>query len=230
MFNLIGNWRTAFQRDCTVLHSHQQCNRSSSSSSAVPVFAVASLCHFSHFLLDMTSAFLMSSVGDSCTHSSPALETWVMENGFKTRQLQVPQTSVPKSNWSTESEAAFVKHRLQALLQTSGISISRIIFWETTFSKNCLGDPFPCYGWEPIPSHFQTQCCLWYAPHRGFPGGSDGKESACNVGDLGLIPGFDSWVGRSPGEGNGNPLQYPGLENPHEQRSLVGYSQWGHKG
>ena len=43
----------------------------------------------------------------------------------------------------------------------------------------------------------------------GFPGGSDGKESACNVGDLGLIPG----LGRSPGEGNGYPLQYPGLEN-----------------
>ena len=109
----------------------------------------------------------------------------------KTSQLQFPQTSVPKPNWSTESEAAFVKHRFQALLQTSGISISRTIFWETTFSKNCLGDPFPCYGWEPIPSHFQTQCCLWYAPHRGFPGGSDGKESACNVGDLGSIPGSE---------------------------------------
>ena len=38
----------------------------------------------------------------------------------------------------------------------------------------------------------------------GFPGDSDGKESACNTGDLGLIPGS----GRSPGEGNGNPLQY----------------------
>ena len=43
----------------------------------------------------------------------------------------------------------------------------------------------------------------------GFPGGSDGKESACNVGDPGLIPGS----GRSPGEGNGNPLQYSCLEN-----------------
>ena len=43
----------------------------------------------------------------------------------------------------------------------------------------------------------------------GFPGGSDGKESACNAGDLGLIPG----LGRSPGEGNGYPLQYSCLEN-----------------
>ena len=44
----------------------------------------------------------------------------------------------------------------------------------------------------------------------GFPGGSDSKASACNAGDLGLIPG----LGRSPGEGNGNPLQYSCLENP----------------
>ena len=43
----------------------------------------------------------------------------------------------------------------------------------------------------------------------GFPGGSDGKESACNVGDLGLIPE----LGRSPGEGNNNPFQYSCLEN-----------------
>ena len=44
---------------------------------------------------------------------------------------------------------------------------------------------------------------------RGFPGGSDSKESACNVGDPGLIPG----LGRSPGEENGCPLQYSCLEN-----------------
>ena len=43
----------------------------------------------------------------------------------------------------------------------------------------------------------------------GFSGGSDYKESACNVGDPGSIPG----LGRSPGEGNGNPLQYSCLEN-----------------
>ena len=59
----------------------------------------------------------------------------------------------------------------------------------------------------------------------GFPGGLAGKESTCNVGDLGLIPG----LGRSPGEGHGNPLQYSCLENLHGQRSLVGYSPWGHK-
>ena len=47
---------------------------------------------------------------------------------------------------------------------------------------------------------------------RGFPGGSDGKASACNSGDPGLIPG----PGRSPGEGNGTQLQYSCLENSME--------------
>ena len=54
----------------------------------------------------------------------------------------------------------------------------------------------------------------------GFPGGSDGKEPTCNAGDQSLIPG----LGRSPGGGHGNPLQYSCLENPHGQRSLVGPS------
>ena len=47
----------------------------------------------------------------------------------------------------------------------------------------------------------------------GFPGGSEGKASACDAGDPGLIPGS----GRSPGEGNGNPLQYSCLENPMDR-------------
>ena len=59
----------------------------------------------------------------------------------------------------------------------------------------------------------------------GFPGGLDSKESACNVGHLDLIPGFE----RSSGEGNGNPLQYSCLENPHGQGNLVNYSPWDHK-
>ena len=57
----------------------------------------------------------------------------------------------------------------------------------------------------------------------GFPVGSDSKESACNAEDLSLIPG----LGKSPGGGHGNPLQYSCLENSHGQRSLAGYSPWG---
>ena len=58
----------------------------------------------------------------------------------------------------------------------------------------------------------------------GFPGGSDGKESAYSAGDLGSIPGS----GRSR-EGNGNPLQYSWPGESHGQRSLVGCSPRGHK-
>ena len=56
-----------------------------------------------------------------------------------------------------------------------------------------------------------------------FPGGSVGKEPACSEEDLGLIPG----LGRSPGRGN--LFRYSCLENPHGQKSLEGYSPWGHK-
>ena len=55
---------------------------------------------------------------------------------------------------------------------------------------------------------------------QGFPGGSAGKESACDARDLGSIPR----LGRSPGEGNSYPLQFSFLENLHGQRSLAGYT------
>ena len=69
---------------------------------------------------------------------------------------------------------------------------------------------------------------------KGFRGGSVvknppsdsvSKESTCNVGNVGLIPG----LGRSPGGEHGNPLQYSCLENPQGQRSLAGYSPWDRK-
>ena len=60
---------------------------------------------------------------------------------------------------------------------------------------------------------------------RGFSSGSVVKESACNVGVAGSILG----LGRSPGGGHDNPLRYSCLEIPHGQRSLAGYSVWGHK-
>ena len=51
------------------------------------------------------------------------------------------------------------------------------------------------------------------------------KNPPANAGDVGSIPG----LGRSPGEGNGNPLQYSCLEKSHGQRSLMGYSPWSHR-
>ena len=59
----------------------------------------------------------------------------------------------------------------------------------------------------------------------GFPVGSESKESSCNVGDVGSIP----VLGRSPGGGHDNTLQFFCLENPHGQRSLVRPSPWGQK-
>ena len=94
------------------------------------------------------------------------------------------------------------------------------------------------WSWTPHPpnpeekfllfiSHPVWAILLWqpHGPMLGFSGVSDGKESACNMGNLGLIPG----LGRSSGGGHGNPLQYSCLENSHGQMSLAGYSQWGRK-
>jgi len=63
-------------------------------------------------------------------------------------------------------------------------------------------------GWEAVVT-LEQRVTLY----RRLPYSSDDKESACNAGDLGLIPGS----GRSPGEGNGNPLQYSCLENPMDR-------------
>ena len=72
-------------------------------------------------------------------------------------------------------------------------------------------------------SFFFTSSATWGG--GGFPGGLDGKESVCSVGDLGLIPG----LGRSPEGEHGNPLQYYCLKDPHGQRNLSCYSPWSHK-
>ena len=61
--------------------------------------------------------------------------------------------------------------------------------------------------------------------NAGLPWWISGKESAFDTGDVGLIPG----LGISPGEGNGNPILYLLPGKSHGQRSLVGYSPWGHK-
>ena len=71
----------------------------------------------------------------------------------------------------------------------------------------------PNYSWSLVPRA------------DGFIFGSDGKESAWNAGDLGLIHGWE----RFAGEGNGNPLQYSCLENAVDKGSLVGYRPWGPK-
>ena len=113
--------------------------------------------------------------------------------------------------------------------------------WYTYFPPICLVKPWGLnvYLKFNIFLHYEyrqqtTQQSYWsfvtvfyylYLKNTGVSGGSEGEESACNVGDLGSIPG----LGRSPGRGHSNPLQCSCMENPHGQRSLVGYSPWGHK-
>ena len=115
-------------------------------------------------------------------------------------------------------------------------SFLRLLLWfhPQTFLIHSLQTPYV----SPLPAAFHfcspfawcfkmlslTQSAwLNYSRLLGFPGGSGGKESTCNAGDLGSIPG----LGRSAGGGHGNPLQYSCLENPHGQRSLAGCSPWG---
>ena len=73
--------------------------------------------------------------------------------------------------------------------------------------------------------NFEPVSCSMSSSHwsKDFPGGSDGKASLYNVGDLDSIPGS----GRFSGEGNGNPVLLPGKS--HGRRSVVGYSPWGHR-
>ena len=77
---------------------------------------------------------------------------------------------------------------------------------------------------EPLPERTNWESSIDIYVHTlGLPGNSNGIESACNAGDLGLIPG----LGRSPGEGHGNPLQYFGLENSMTVKSM-GSQRVGH--
>ena len=114
-------------------------------------------------------------------------------------------------------------HKCSALLGSVSHS-SELNYWP----KGAMGIPKISSQFVGMLMAWGLLKCDWYLKWsslmedltvnlRGlcFPGGSDSKASACNAGDPGLIPG----LGRSPGEGNGNPLQ-------HRRRSLIGYSPW----
>ena len=96
-------------------------------------------------------------------------------------------------------------------LNQSLLHCSRILYqlsYSVQFSLSVMSDSVRPHRWQPtrilLPGILPTPVFL------GFPCGSAGKESACNAGDPGLIPGLR----RFPGEGKGSPLQYPGLEKP----------------
>ena len=85
-----------------------------------------------------------------------------------------------------------------------GNKTSHVHTWSIEAPLRCLRSRMEL---TPLPHH--KSCLMLTSLRLHLPCSSDGKESACNAGDLGLIPG----LGRSSGEGNGNPLQYSCLEN-----------------
>ena len=96
------------------------------------------------------------------------------------------------------------------------------------FSGNSGGQESTCNTRDPgsIPGLGRSPGeAIVYPLQCGLPWWLRCKEFTCSVGDLGPIPG----LGRYPVGGHSNPLQYSGLDTPHGQRSLVGYSPWGHK-
>ena len=122
----------------------------------------------------------------------------------------------------SDGGAALLMASLGASPQLSGVMNILTMFPEMFFLAHCSAS-------HPPPQTPPTRCCvshrashllavhiawLWHCiPSMGFPGGSDSKESTCNAGDLGSIPG----LGRSPGGGHGNPLQHSCLENPTDR-------------
>ena len=109
-----------------------------------------------------------------------------------------------------------VKGTLKSLLQYH--TSKAAILWPSAFFMVQLSHPYMTIGKTKALTRWtfvgKVMSLFFNTLSRfvGFPCGSAGKESACNMGDLGLIPGF----GRSPGEGKGYPLQYCYLENPME--------------
>ena len=108
-----------------------------------------------------------------------------------------PPPALPCVNWVSQECCLFY---LRSSLRSSGLPLFyfRGLFSSLSFSHH----------------HFELL----------FPGGSDGKVSACNAGDLGSIPG----LGRSPEEVNGSPLQYSCLENPYQAPLSMGLQRVGH--
>ena len=120
------------------------------------------------------------------------------------------------SPWAPQGQAGHMP-----VLPHTGVALSahfHAMFHFSSKETSLLKNQSDWFDWfHSIPCRLCTLEC--------FPGGSDGKVSACNVRDKGSIPG----LGRSPGKGNGNPLQYSCLENSMDEGSLVGYSPRGHK-
>ena len=176
-------------------------------------------------------------------------ETWVWSLGWEDPlargmithcsilALRIPRTQVPgqlqfmgsqkvQANWATNTHTWYILNKRiscfpsNILLQDVTISRSFFVFHDLDTFEKYNGFHSDVWTWWCL-----SNILLIIYWGLDFPGSWNGKESTCNTGDLGLIPG----LGRSPGRGHGNPFQYSCLENPHGQRCLAGYSPWGCK-
>ena len=127
---------------------------------------------------------------------------WPHRTGSQCGQLKHTHPRPGSADTLSSGLCAFSHVPIQFRLRIASSSL-----WSVPPSRSSW---FSCGG--------EVQGCQNRTPSVGFPGGSDGKASARNAGDLGSILG----LGRSPGEGNGNPLQY----SCRGQRTLIGYSLW----
>ena len=106
------------------------------------------------------------------------------------------------------------------LLQENKIDSFKCELPSSTSGFKALAPLYCCSTWEDPPLFYKLRNL-----RQGFPGGSAVKNPPANVGDMGLIPG----LGRSSGEGNGNPLQYSCLENPMDREAWWDTVHGGHK-
>ena len=142
----------------------------------------------------------------SYPQSRPASESFPMSQlftwGGQSTGVSALASFLPKKSqgWSPLEWTGWIS------LKSKGLSR---VFSNTTVQKHQYKS-FAQEDWQWLSK--QTRCSLLLSS-QGFPGGSVGKESACNAGDTSLIPES----GRSPGEGNGNPLQYSCLRNPMDR-------------
>ena len=133
------------------------------------------------------------------------------------------QEEAPYSTW-VSMDKSHIPLGLSTHLPIPGL---RIINHSVLPTSDCRGNKVPTTQPGPHPrqtggslSSSSTLSFIYIILYIlwGFSGGSDGKESACNVRDLGSVPGW----GRSPGGGQGNPLQYSCLENPMDRGAWQG--------
>ena len=127
-----------------------------------------------------------------------------------------------------------VSQSCPTLSQPHGLQPTRLLHpWDFPAKSagmgcHCLLQSLWALNWQMLNHYSQRKCSISLLSAfgyiiMGFPGGSVGKESACNAGDTGDMGSIPE-SGRSPGRWHSNPLQYSCLENPMYKRSLVGYS------